>query len=168
MQSAVCDCLPPLIRVIKDDVPDLVDQLMNDMFNAEKYADGATAVTIERIDLEADEDGEVEPTTMAGVFGPEHRVRIGVEDLGPGVPEEERETIFDRFSRGGEGGRRATDSGVGLGLALVDEHARLHGGRVWVEDRTDDQAGSRFVVELPATLITTDPIPGEEKVVVTK
>lgn len=39
VQSAVCDCLPPLIRVIKDDVPDLVDQLMNDMFNAEKYAE---------------------------------------------------------------------------------------------------------------------------------
>ncbi|ORY90168.1 ARM repeat-containing protein [Leucosporidium creatinivorum] len=39
VQAAVCDCLPPLIRVIKDDVPDLVDQLLNDMFNATKYAE---------------------------------------------------------------------------------------------------------------------------------
>jgi signal transduction histidine kinase len=39
--------------------------------------------------------------------------------------------------------------GVGLGLALVDEHVRLHGGRVWVEDRPDARAGARFVVELP-------------------
>jgi hypothetical protein len=39
VQAAVCDCLPPLIRVIKDDVPDLVDQLMSDLFNASKYAE---------------------------------------------------------------------------------------------------------------------------------
>lgn len=39
VQSAVCDCMPPLVRVIRDDVPSLIDQLMNDMFNAEKYAE---------------------------------------------------------------------------------------------------------------------------------
>ncbi|GAA5827172.1 hypothetical protein JCM11251_001152 [Rhodosporidiobolus azoricus] len=39
VQAAVCDCLPPLIRVIKDDVPDLADQLLNDLFNAQKYAE---------------------------------------------------------------------------------------------------------------------------------
>ena len=50
---------------------------------------------------------------------------------------------------GSEGGNRAADSGVGLGLALVDEHVRLHGGRVWVEDRRDGESGARFVVELP-------------------
>ena len=45
----------------------------------------------------------------------------------------------------------ATDSGVGLGLSLVTEHVHLHGGRVWVEDRTDGQTGARFVVEFPIT-----------------
>ncbi|CEQ38752.1 SPOSA6832_00193 [Sporobolomyces salmonicolor] len=39
VQAAVCDCLPPLIKVIKDDVPDLADQLLNDLFNAPKYAE---------------------------------------------------------------------------------------------------------------------------------
>ncbi|GAA5855038.1 hypothetical protein JCM8547_002355 [Rhodosporidiobolus lusitaniae] len=39
VQAAVCDCLPPLIKVIKDDVPDLADQLLNDLFNAQKYAE---------------------------------------------------------------------------------------------------------------------------------
>jgi two-component system, OmpR family, sensor histidine kinase MtrB len=76
-------------------------------------------------------------------------VRIAVEDEGTGVAEHEREIIFDRFSRGSESGNRSTDSGVGLGLALVDEHIRLHGGRVWVEDRPDGHLGARFVVELP-------------------
>ncbi|MBM3816772.1 MAG: ATP-binding protein, partial [Actinobacteria bacterium] len=37
----------------------------------------------------------------------------------------------------------------GLGLALVREHVRLHGGRVWVERRRDGASGARFVVELP-------------------
>ena len=76
-------------------------------------------------------------------------VQIAVEDRGNGVIEAEREAIFDRFSRGGAGGRRGSDSGVGLGLALVSEHIHLHGGRVWVEDRPDGEMGARFVVELP-------------------
>jgi two-component system, OmpR family, sensor histidine kinase MtrB len=67
----------------------------------------------------------------------------------PGVPDDEHEVIFDRFARGGGAGRRGSGEGVGLGLALVAEHVRLHGGRVWVEDRPDGKAGARFVVELP-------------------
>jgi two-component system sensor histidine kinase MtrB len=76
-------------------------------------------------------------------------VQIAVEDEGPGVPEEEREVIFERFARGGGAGRRGSGEGVGLGLALVAEHVRLHGGKVWVEDRSDGRPGARFVVELP-------------------
>jgi signal transduction histidine kinase len=102
--------------------------LANLIDNAEKYAGGATGVSIHR-------DGSM--------------VQICIEDDGPGVPEEERETIFDRFSRGGESGKRSSDSGVGLGLALVDEHVRLHGGRVWVEAARGGSNGARFCVELP-------------------
>jgi signal transduction histidine kinase len=77
-------------------------------------------------------------------------IRIAVEDHGPGVPEQERTLIFERFARGGMSGRRAGNDGAGLGLALVDEHVRMHGGRVWVEDRMDGEPGARFVIELPA------------------
>jgi signal transduction histidine kinase len=67
---------------------------------------------------------------------------------------EDRDLVFDRFSRGAGGaGRRSgggTSDGVGLGLALVTEHVRLHGGEVRVEDRTDGQPGARFVISLPA------------------
>jgi signal transduction histidine kinase len=102
--------------------------IANLLDNADRYAGGATAVTIDRL---------------------EGMVQVAVEDRGDGVAESDREIIFDRFSRGGEGGNRSTDSGVGLGLALVDEHVRLHGGSVWVEDRLDGESGARFVVELP-------------------
>ena len=77
-------------------------------------------------------------------------VQISVEDSGAGVPEHERELIFERFARGGVAGRRASNDGAGLGLSLVDEHVRMHGGRVWVTDRLDGEPGARFVIELPA------------------
>jgi signal transduction histidine kinase len=73
--------------------------------------------------------------------------RISVEDRGPGVLSEDREHVFERFFRGQKTGRDADGGGVGLGLALVAEHARLHGGRAWVEDR--EGGGARFLVELP-------------------
>lgn len=74
---------------------------------------------------------------------------IGVEDAGPGVPAADRDRVFDRFARGGASGRRDETSGTGLGLSLVREHVRLHGGRVRVEER--DGGGARFVVELPVS-----------------
>ena len=106
--------------------------LANLLDNAAKYAGGATDVTIDVVD---------------------DRVQIAVSDEGPGVVQAERELIFDRFSRGSVSGKRASDSGVGLGLALVDEHMRLHGGRVWVEGRRDGAPGARFVVELPIVAV---------------
>jgi signal transduction histidine kinase len=77
-------------------------------------------------------------------------VWISVSDHGQGVVPEERHLVFERFSRGGGAGRRGSMEGAGLGLALVDEHVRLHGGRVWVEDRGDGDPGARFIIELPA------------------
>jgi signal transduction histidine kinase len=114
--------------VVQADKRRLARVVANLLDNAAKYADGATSVSLRRID---------------GV------VQLAVEDDGPGIPDDERDLVFERFARGGVAGRRGSGEGVGLGLALVAEHVRLHGGRVWVEDRTDGQQGARFVVELP-------------------
>jgi len=70
-------------------------------------------------------------------------VRLAVRDQGPGVPEDQAETIFNRFVRGG--GRSST--GVGLGLTICREIVTAHGGRIWVEGRPG--GGSVFSVELP-------------------
>ena len=95
--------------------------------NADRYAGGAARVVVE-----ADQD----------------RVRIAIEDHGPGVRAEERERIFDRFARGQhDAGSRGSGDGTGLGLALVSEHVKLHNGRVFEEDAPG--GGARFVVELP-------------------
>lgn len=128
--------------VIACDKRRLAQILANFLNNAEKYAGGATAVTVSRVDPE---DPATEPT-----------VRIAVEDEGPGVPDAQREGVFDRFNRGDQGGARGSDVGVGLGLALAAEHARLQAGRIWVEDRSDGGQGARFVVELPLLEIRHD------------
>jgi two-component system, OmpR family, sensor histidine kinase MtrB len=122
--------------VIRGDRRRLARVLANLIDNANAYGGGDPEVTITDANL-ADE-----PLT---------HVQVAVEDHGPGVPVEERALIFERFSRGATAGRRGGSEGAGLGLALVDEHVRIHGGRVWVEDRIDGTSGARFVIELPAT-----------------
>lgn len=72
-------------------------------------------------------------------------VRIEVDDAGSGVPPEIREVIFERFHRGP--GAASTSKGSGIGLALVEEHVRLHGGSVVIEE--SDAGGARFAVSLP-------------------
>ena len=93
---------------------------------------------------------EIMVTEAEGEGEPLGHVWIAVEDHGPGVPIEERALVFERFARGAVAGRRSSSDGAGLGLALVDEHVRMHGGRVWVDDRLDGEPGARFVLELPA------------------
>jgi len=70
-------------------------------------------------------------------------VQVAIEDTGPGIPEEERERVFDRFYRG----RAAEGSGTGLGLAIVSQVAEMHRGRVALE--TGPEGGLRVLVQLP-------------------
>jgi PAS domain S-box-containing protein len=72
-------------------------------------------------------------------------VLIIVEDAGPGVPSELRETIFEPFRQGQEVVQHSP--GVGVGLSLVARFADLHGGKAWVEDRPG--GGASFKVFLP-------------------
>lgn len=124
--------------VVEIDKRRMAQVIANLLDNAAKYADGATAVRVTR----RQERDEVE---------------IAVEDRGPGVPEADRDRIFERFSRAmSTAGARGTDSGSGLGLALVAEHVALHGGRVGVTDRADGSAGSRFTVTLPVDPLLAD------------
>ena len=75
---------------------------------------------------------------------PAGRVRIEVEDNGPGLPPELGEQVFEPYVRGPNSGQ----PGIGLGLATVKRIADAHGGRVGV--RSVPGAGCTFSVELPA------------------
>ena len=72
-------------------------------------------------------------------------VRIIVEDNGPGIPEEQRERIFERFYQIDHA--RGPGRGAGLGLSIVQQIAQAHGGSVMAEAR--EGGGARFIVELP-------------------
>lgn len=69
---------------------------------------------------------------------------VCVDDDGAGVAPGERERVFERFARGSE----ARTAGSGLGLALVRQQARLHGGEVTVSD--GQLGGACFTVRLSA------------------
>ncbi|GAA4098682.1 sensor histidine kinase [Nonomuraea soli] len=73
------------------------------------------------------------------------RVTLWVRDDGPGVPDDDRERIFQRFVRVG------SSPGAGLGLAIVRSIAEAHGGTVHVED------GARFVITVEGTCDEPDP-----------
>ena len=75
----------------------------------------------------------------------EDGITLTVEDTGIGIPPDMLDSIFDRFSQV-DGSPSRAQEGTGIGLSLVREIVRLHGGRIHVE--SDLKKGSRFVVEL--------------------
>ncbi len=73
----------------------------------------------------------------------ERDLQVTVADTGPGIPEDKRERIFDRFSQLNRRDRR----GVGLGLYISKWIAEAHGGKIWLE--SDEGKGSKFHFTLP-------------------
>jgi len=107
------------VRVERQDLDEMVGNLIE---NAAKYGQGRVFVTVK--------------TT------PEC-VEIEVEDDGPGVPEEERTTIFDRGARLDTG-----KPGTGLGLAIVRDVAQIYGGSIQLEE-SEDLGGLLARLKLP-------------------
>ena len=120
----------PAVRVDERAVAEVVYTLVD---NAAKYSPAGSSIRV----VARTED--------------EH-VRLSVEDEGPGVPEELRERVFQKFFRamrdGDSGGKRFT--GTGMGLAIAQGIVEAHGGRIWIEAGTDNR-GARVVVTLPTT-----------------
>ena len=78
-----------------------------------------------------------------GVASEEGGVIVSIRDHGMGMKEVERERLFTRWSRGADVERIP---GTGLGLSVVTELIRAHGGRVWVEDAAP---GTKVPFSLP-------------------
>lgn len=83
--------------------------------------------------------------TLAAQVASEHLV-ISVTDTGPGIPEEQRQRIFERFAQVQSDARARR--GFGLGLAYCRLAVEAHGGRIWVEPGPEG-VGSRFAFTLP-------------------
>jgi signal transduction histidine kinase len=111
--------------------------------NALRYAgDGEIEISARRV--EGDSDG------MVLLGGPPEQVEIRVRDSGAGIPDAEKERVFEPFYRAPrppEAGLRPP--GAGLGLAIVKRLIVAHGGSVRVED--NPPRGACLVVVLPAS-----------------
>ena len=117
---------PPLSESIYVD-PDMWEKIvLNLISNAFKFTLSG------RIEVRLRESGE--------------QVELSVHDTGVGIPIEELPKVFDRFHRV-EISRGRTQEGSGIGLALVRELIKLHGGSVRVESVVDE--GSVFTVTVP-------------------
>jgi signal transduction histidine kinase len=97
--------------------------LVNLIDNATRYAPHGSSITVRAVTREPN-------------------IALEVEDRGVGVPESEREAVFAAFHRLDRRG-----AGAGLGLAIVRDIARIHGGDAWVESA--EGGGARFVVQWP-------------------
>ncbi len=103
--------------------------LLNLLSNASRYSPDSTTITL---------------TFQANEKGSGHL--ISVADQGPGIAEDYRDKVFERFFRV-DRDRSRREGGTGLGLSIVRQITRIHGGRVWIED--GDNGGSLFKVWLP-------------------
>lgn len=76
-------------------------------------------------------------------------IQVEISDDGPGIPDEYREKVFDRFTQvpGARGRRR----GSGLGLTFCRMAIEAHGGGIWVQNRAAPETGSIFTFTLPAS-----------------
>lgn len=135
--AAVVGRLDPLIGDhelavrMPDDMPDVrmdvvqIDQALTNLIeNAARFAPEGTPIEV----AVAARDGVVE---------------FRISDHGPGIPQVERERVFEPFVRG------TGSPGAGLGLAISKAVVEAHGGRIWVED--ESPRGNSLVFELPVT-----------------
>jgi signal transduction histidine kinase len=107
--------------------PTLLRRMVRNLLdNAERHAGGAR-----RIEVGPSADG---------------RVRLIVEDGGPGVADDDRERVFDAFYRPTF---PVSTRGTGLGLSIVRQVARAHGGEVRCTRAEPPLSGARFEVSLP-------------------
>jgi NtrC-family two-component system sensor histidine kinase KinB len=117
--------IPSDIPMVKIDVDMIRRVLINLLENAVKYSPPEGEITL-GADLETE------------------NVIIWVQDSGPGIPAEEKEHIFDKFTRLNPKG---SQKGFGLGLAYCRLAIEGHGGRIWVDSELGK--GSRFSFTLP-------------------
>jgi signal transduction histidine kinase len=74
-------------------------------------------------------------------------IKCSVKDEGVGIPEEEKNLIFDPFV--GSSVTKEIPGGVGLGLTISKEIIQSHNGRIWVDDIKDGEVGARISFIIP-------------------
>ena len=169
MPRTVCDLAELTMAVVRDCVPRALDKHIDLGYEGTQPGTPSCTVlgnvtllkemvrnlvdnAINYTPSSPDKPGMVTARVLADTFG--HVLLLQVEDSGPGVPEAERELVFQPFYRalGSEA------DGSGLGLPIVMEIARQHEAEVTLEDANPGQQppGARFTVRFAARMPDTD------------
>lgn len=117
--------------------------LLNLVENAVKFSPAGSRVTISLRSIELEDDGDGMGLVL---MAPHAALEVAVSDEGPGIPEAERERIFDAFYQI-DGSSTREHGGTGLGLSIVKRLVEAHGGEVRVESTLG--RGSTFRFTLP-------------------
>ena len=126
----------PAHRVLVDCDHDRIIQVVGNLVdNALKFSSPGSSIEIGVHPLQA-------------VYSEKGEAFVEVRDRGPGVPDEEKSRIFERFYQSGRGSGRGGSRGVGLGLAICREIIEAHGGEIKVRDPEGE--GSIFSFSLPS------------------
>ena len=126
-----------------DDRPWHVERAEPAQFRADRHRLNQAMMNLARNAVEHTPAGT--PVHVGGEIG-DSAVVLWVRDEGPGIEEQVRHRIFERFSRA-ESPRGRTE-GAGLGLAIVSAIAEAHGGTVGVD--APPEGGSRFILTIPS------------------
>jgi hypothetical protein len=135
----------PNVNVDRDMIGRVILNLVD---NALKYSPPGTLVSTRAAVIRGDEARKITGKTDAVI-------RVDVRDTGPGVPEQYRNSIFDRYTQiPGQKGRRAS---AGLGLSFCKIAIQSHRGTIWCEANTEAESGSVFSFTLPIASLLQPP-----------
>jgi len=134
-----------LVNADSDGLTQVIDNLLE---NALKFSPFDGQIRVRVADLTS--RGDIPPQRWAALR--QHgavpgAVLVSVADEGPGVPDDDKERVFQRFYQS-EAGRAVRGRGVGLGLSICQAIVDEHGGAIWVAD--NEPRGSVFNVLIPA------------------
>ena len=132
----------PLLNIDTDKIERVLQNLVD---NALKFSPPNTTICLRAY-----------PPGVGGA--PPRFVRVDVTDQGPGVPDEYKTRLFERYAQ--MKGRRGTRRGVGLGLTFCKLVIEAQGGRIWIEDNPG--GGSVFAFTLPVMTVERLDGPGEQ------
>ena len=116
---------------IEVDPTKIMQVLRNLLSNAVKYSSAGSAIDVE-------------------LKNGEHCIQVSVKDYGVGIPNQELETVFDKFIQSSK--TKTGAGGTGLGLSISREIIAAHRGRIWAEN--NPKGGAIFRFELPLNAVT--------------
>lgn len=140
--------VPDGVPAVSADSVRIRQVLFNLTENAVKFSPSGEAVTLAARVTEEEPDDDGDGMGLVLLASPRTVVEMSVSDRGPGIPEAERDKVFDAFYQV-DGSSTREHGGTGLGLSIVKRLVEAHGGKVWVDGVVGEGTTFRFTIPEP-------------------